>query len=288
MKRQVSHPDSEVLAEYRAGLISGRRAAKIAAHLAECERCAGLSGQLAEVSVLLASAPMPAMPDSVAQRLDTVLAAEAAKRHDSERYGVRAPGHRARPPRRSRRDRFRFVTLRVLAPVAVVVAVAAVGYSLTHLSGPTNSSAASSAAGPVASGIPSKAAIPSRAAGNAPANGSESRAVPAPELAPSFKVISSRTNYLRSTLVQQLQAEMQTPTAAIGPAQPPTTQINGCVSRVTRGTSPGIPKLVERARFEGQQAIVIIASSGHGDMAWITRPSCSATSSDVVAQTTLP
>jgi hypothetical protein len=60
------------------------------------------------------------------------------------------------------------------------------------------------------------------------------------------------------------------------------------VSRVTRGTSPGIPELVERARFEGQQAIVIIASSGNGSMAWITRPSCSATSSDVLAQTALP
>jgi hypothetical protein len=284
-RHSTSHPDSEVLAEYRAGLTSGRRGTKIAAHLAQCERCAALSGQLAEVSVLLASAPMPAMPDSVARRLDTVLAAEAAKRHDSERAGARAPGHRARDPRRSGRDRFRFVTLRVLAPAAVVVAVAAVGYSLTHLSGPTNSSAASSAAGPVAS------AVPSAANGHAAASKAASNAIPGAESSPGFQVISSPTNFLRSTLARQLEAELeavrQTP-AASRLALPRTAQISGCVSRVTRGTSPGVPKLVEQARFEGQQAIVIIASSGHGYMAWITRPSCSATSGDVVAQTALP
>ncbi len=279
----MSHPDTSVLAEYRAGLISGRRGAKIGAHLAECERCAALSGQLAEVSVLLASAPAPAMPDSVAQRLDTVLAAEAAKRHDSERSGVRAPRHRARDPRRSRRDRFRFVTLRVLAPAAAVVAVAAVGYSLTHLSGPTNSSAASSAAEPAASAASSGLSAPR---GNVPASKAANNANPLERpsaSSPGFTVISSRTNYLRSTLVQQLDEAERQAAAVTGTA--PTAQIDACVSRVTQA-SPGTPKLVERARFQGQQAIVIIASSGH--TAWITGLSCSDTSSDVLAQTALP
>jgi hypothetical protein len=289
----MSHLDTSVLAEYRAGLITGRRGARVAAHLVGCERCAALSGQLAEVSVLLASTPVPAMPDSVAQRLDTVLAAEAAKRHDSERSGVRVPGHRDRDPRRSRRDRFRFVTLRVLAPAAIVVAVAAVGYSLAHLGGPTSSSAASSAAKPAASAaVPS--ALRSEAKGNGTArnagNNAQGPANPLERPSPSaagFVVISSSTNYLRSTLVQQLGAARKT-LAAAGTARLPTTQIDACVSRVTHGTSPGVPELVERARFEGQQAIVIIASSGNGYMAWITRPSCSATSSDVLAQTALP
>jgi hypothetical protein len=281
----MSHLDTSVLAEYRAGLITGRRGARVAAHLAECERCAALSGQLAEVSVLLASVPGPAMPDSVAQRLDTVLAAEAAKRHDSERSGVRAPRHGNRGPRRSRRDRFRFVTLRVLAPAAIVVAVAAVGYSLTHLSGPTNTSAASSAAKPAASAAASL--LPrSEAEGNVPAHNANPQEKPSPS-ATGFRVISSPTNYLRSTLVHQLQTARQA-RAATGTGQPATRQIDACVSRVTHGTSPGIPELVERARFEGQRAIVIIASSGNDYMAWITRPSCSATSSDVLAQTALP
>lgn len=277
----MSHLDTSVLAEYRAGLITGRRGARVAAHLAGCERCAALSGQLAEVSVLLASVPVPTMPDSVAQRLDTVLAAEAAQRHDSERSGVRAPGHADRDPRRPRRDRFRFVTLRVLAPAAIVVAVAAVGYSLTHLGGPTNSSAAAAAAKPAASAAAPSALRP-EANGNVPAH----NAGPQERPSRSFMVISSPTNYLRPTLVHQLETARQAH-AATGTGQLPTTQIDGCVSRVTRGTSPGVPELVERARFEGQQAIVIIASSGNGYMAWITRPSCSATSSDVLAQTAL-
>ena len=81
----TGHPESGVLAEYQAGLVTGRRRASIASHLATCERCAGLSEQLGEIPALLAAAPHPAMPADVARRLDLVLAAEAAQRHSSER-----------------------------------------------------------------------------------------------------------------------------------------------------------------------------------------------------------
>ena len=66
----MTHPDPEVLAEFRAGLITGRPGARISAHLATCDQCAGLCGELAEISALLAAAPPAAMPDRVAQRLD--------------------------------------------------------------------------------------------------------------------------------------------------------------------------------------------------------------------------
>src|SRR2546421_11699834 len=79
MRGQTAHLDAEVLAEFRAGLITGRRGARITAHRAGCDRCTALGDQLAGVSALLASVPRPAMPDSLAQRLDTVLAAEAAR-----------------------------------------------------------------------------------------------------------------------------------------------------------------------------------------------------------------
>ena len=84
----MTHLDTDVLAEFRAGLITGRRGARITAHLAGCERCTALDEQLAGVRSLLASVPAPAMPDSVAQRLDTVLAAEVAQRmrHGEMRY----------------------------------------------------------------------------------------------------------------------------------------------------------------------------------------------------------
>ena len=81
MRGQMTHLDADVLAEFRAGLISGRRGTRIAAHLAGCERCTALDEQLAGVRSLLASVPALAMPDSVARRLDTVLAAEVAQRN---------------------------------------------------------------------------------------------------------------------------------------------------------------------------------------------------------------
>ena len=136
MRGQMTHPDPDVLAEFRAGLGTGRRRARIASHLAACERCTGLSDQLGEIPALLAAAPAPAMPDAVAQRLESVLAAQVAQRDSSERtvgdgahdrahdrahdpahhrahQGAR---HRARSQRPGRHWDFRLVALRVLAP----------------------------------------------------------------------------------------------------------------------------------------------------------------------------
>src|SRR5205085_9175576 len=84
MRGQMTHLDTDVLAEFRAGLITGWRGARITAHLGGCERCTALDQQLAGVRSLLASVPAPAMPDSVAQRLDTVLAAEVAQREAAQ------------------------------------------------------------------------------------------------------------------------------------------------------------------------------------------------------------
>ena len=127
MRGQMTHLDTDVLAEFRAGLITGRRGTRIAAHLAGCDRCTALDDRLTGVSALLASVPAPAMPDRVAQRLDAVLAAEVARRD----YPERAQGDSSRES--GTRDRaaanrgFRLLSLRVLAPVAVVV-LAAGGY----------------------------------------------------------------------------------------------------------------------------------------------------------------
>jgi hypothetical protein len=281
MRRQMTHPGSDVLAEHRAGLISGRRGARIAAHLSGCDHCAAVGAQLAEISVLLAAAPVPAMPDSVAHRLDTVLAAEAAKRNDAERAGAQAPGERAAHPRRARRGGWRLVTVRVLAPAAAVVALATVGFELSHIGGPTNSGAASSAAGPAVGSSAAASAAPSAAKLTVPANGRESRAalVPAFRSLPAFKVFNSPTSYQRSTLRQQIEREVRAPA---GPAESASAQIKGCVSRVTAGSGGEIPVLVEKARFEGQPAIVIVASRNGSYTAWVTGPGCSAAGDTVL------
>jgi Putative zinc-finger len=74
------HPDGETITAFREDLLPARKAARIAAHLAECPRCAEVDAQLAAVTAALARTPTPPMPASLAARLDAALAAEIAAR----------------------------------------------------------------------------------------------------------------------------------------------------------------------------------------------------------------
>jgi hypothetical protein len=80
MRRQTGHPDTEALANFRAGLVSGISRRRIAAHIARCERCAQLSDQLSAVTQALASAPAPSLPDAIERRIGASIAAEAVAR----------------------------------------------------------------------------------------------------------------------------------------------------------------------------------------------------------------
>ena len=111
--------------------------------------------------------------------------------------------------------------------------------------------------------------------------------LPAIEPSHAFPLIISRTDYQRATLSRQLQAELRAP-AATQPSQTPSAQLKGCVSQFTKEVSPGTPRLVEQARFQGQPAIVIVASSGSGYQAWVLAPGCSASSDHVLDTATLP
>jgi hypothetical protein len=282
----TGHPESDVLAEFRAGLVTGRRRASIASHLAACDRCAGVNDQLGEISVLLAAAPPAAMPDDVARRLDLVLAAEAEKRISSERTVDGSPAHRPTGPGPRRRWDFRLVTQRILLPAAAVVVLAAGGFGLSRVVGSGSSSSAIS--GPAAAPAPSARPADGTAAARSQATG-RSGALPAIEAPLHFPVVNSGTNYQRATLRQQLETELRRHTeAAAGPQVLAPGSLKGCVQRVTQGTIPGILALVERAHFQGQPAIVIVAVSGHHDTAWVTASGCSASSDHVLATATLP
>jgi hypothetical protein len=285
MRGQMTHPDSEVLAEFRAGLITGRDGARISAHLAGCARCAGLCDQLAEVSALLAAVPAPALPDALAQRLDGVLAAEAAKRNYSERAVDDSTGHRASGPRPPRHRDFRLVALRVLAPAAAVVVLAAGGYGLSRIgASSTSSEAATSSTGSAnaAAARPAAGRPSTESAAGLPGH----TMVPAFEAPVKFAVVTSQRNYLRATLRQQLERELLLYPRVLGNAQQLAPgPVKGCVLRVTGGT--GSLALVERARFQGQPAIVIVTNGRH-DAAWVTAANCSSTSARILATTTLP
>jgi hypothetical protein len=306
MRGQMTHPDPDVLAEFRAGLGTGRRRARIASHLTACERCTGLSDQLGEIPALLAAVPAPAMPDAVAQRLESALAAQAAQRDSSERTvgdsahhrahhrahdGAHDPArhrarHRARSPRARRHWDFRLVALRVLAPAAGVLVLAAGGYGLSRIAGgATSSVAAGSEAASAAS--PARAGA---AAAAAPSGAATSRPEAAPlEPAARFGVVTSATNYQRATLPQQLTRELQRYARPAGSVQELAPgPVKECVLRVTAGINPVSLVLVEKAYYQGQPANVIVAARGDHDAAWVTTPACSAGSDYVLDTTTLP
>src|SRR6266567_4497138 len=225
MRGQMTHLDTDVLAEFRAGLITGRRGARITAHLGGCERCTALDEQLAGVRSLLASVPAPAMPDGVARRLDTVLAAEVAQRNaargeavqrdQAERAG--SDGTRESPaPRRPGGNRgFRLLALRVLAPAAAVVLLAAGGYGLSRINlGSSTGSAASSTAGGAARAAAPTAAASAKPTGsvNGPARGAVSR--PQGITAAGITVVTGHANLSHAGLGQQVRAELLVPPSA--------------------------------------------------------------------------
>ena len=281
MKGQLTHLDTDDLAEFRAGLITGRRGARIAAHLAGCDRCAALSDELSGVSALLAAAGVPAMPDQVAQRLDTVLAAEVAQRNDSERARGDSTRDRATSGRPAGNRGWRLVSLRVLAPAAAVV-LAATGYGLSQLAGGPASPAMSAAA----AGSPAR---PVRAANgaNAPALAPRAAATAAgsQRLAPaSFPFVTSPANFLPGTLKQQLEAALRGQAAA-GTTQAAPAAVRACVRNVAGSADP---VLVESAHYQGQPATVIIVSTSKGATAWVAGPGCSSGQTHPLATATLP
>src|SRR2546430_14799855 len=83
------HPGSETIAAFREDLLPARRAARIAAHLGECPRCAEVDAQLAAVTAALARTPAPPVPASLTARPDAAPAAEVAPRAAA----VASPGH---------------------------------------------------------------------------------------------------------------------------------------------------------------------------------------------------
>ena len=291
MRRETSHLDTDVLAEFRAGLITGRRRRAIAAHVKGCARCTAADNELAELSALLAAVPAPVMPDSVAQRLDTALAAEVARKDEAERAGAHRSRGRRRAPRLARRPTLQLVMTRVLVPAAALVILAAGGYGLSLIGGqPSSSSSATagSAAEPAAA-----SAVPSAA----PANGLTAPSASARAANPGIQksalgLVPNATDLLPATLRSQLEAALRA-SAATRSAPHPSEPLGACVRRLTSGVSPGTLKVVESAYYQGRPAIVIIVSSGSGYLAWVVTPGwvapgCSATSAGVLARTALP
>ena len=276
----MTHLDTDVLAEFRAGLITGRRGTKIAAHLAGCDRCTALDDQLAGVSALLASVPAPPMPDSVAQRLDTVLAAEVTRKNHPERAQVDRPGDSAAHDRPAAKRGFRLATWRVLAPAGAAVVLAAGGFGLSQIAHGPGSHDRRLGCRPV----------PRRPLGGGqcrepgqpgPAGGAMS---PAPSAHSELRSGNQPVDVSRATLRQQVETELNEPRAT-RPTTAASSQVLGCV-HLLAGSDP--LELVQSVRFEGRPATIIVARTGRDYTAWVAGPDCSATNREVLETITLP
>ena len=270
----MTHLDTDVLAEFRAGLITGRRGARITTHLAGCDRCTALDDQLAGVSVLLASVPAPAMPDSVARRLDTVLAAEVASRDNAERASGDGAGEAPAPRRPGGNRGFRLLTLRVLAPAAAVVVLAAGGYGLSRIDLGSSSSSSAATAGGAAQSVSSAKAT---AGGRAAAGPLQGPAARSQGITGGIAVTISHQNFIRANLAQQVKAALLVPPSPSTPASP---QLRACVIHLADGRPL---QRVESVHYEGTAATLVVTRTGQGGTAWIAGPGCR-----VLAKTNLP
>jgi hypothetical protein len=291
------HPDATALAEYKAGLTGGRRARRLAAHVASCASCASVNEQLAAVTTVLASAPEPAMPDAVESRIMAALATEAAlvteTPHDTEAaHGTAAKrvtalrpvggdggGSRRRPGGRSGRsgpgNRWLRPAVLVSAAAACLVLFGGV-YGIAHLSsGSSSSSAASSAAAGTAA-----AGSESSPLAGAQAPGSHTRLeLPASGQAAAFAVTASGTNYQSATLARQVRAQLARPAKTAAPPAAeaaPSAQLSACVLHLTGQMRPS---LVDRATYQGKPAYVIAVTN----WAWVVGTGCTASNPELIA-----
>jgi hypothetical protein len=170
------------------------------------------------------------------------------------------------------------VALRVLAPAAAVVLLAAGGYRLSQLGGPAGQASSASGASQAKPRSVSNPAMAPAAGGTSVNDGASAHSQ---VMGRGYSVVIATTDFAPGTFRQQVQAALlAAPTA-------PTTRaasesIKACVQEVTGGAHP---ELVEKALFGGQPATIIVVSTGAGERTSVAGPLCSGTRSDLLTPT---
>ncbi|NDU73364.1 hypothetical protein GWI34_12055 [Actinomadura sp. DSM 109109] len=242
-----AHLDYDVLADLAEGLLEDDEAASVNAHLETCADCRDLSADLADVSRILAEAPVPPMPAELAERIDTALAAESM--HTAT---VASLEHR-----RGRRH------WRILSAAAATVVVLGGGATVGKIAMDGASSSDGAARHPA----------PQRSLADSGAGPGVPKVAPG-EPDPTLKVAQSGTNYRSGTLGEQVGGVVADGRKARSQAAAPDDRLRGCVSGVA---GPRTLLLVDQARYEGRPAIIIAVAGdrpGKRDI-WVVEPDCS-------------
>jgi Putative zinc-finger len=241
----AAHLDYEALADFAEGILDDATATSTEQHLAHCDDCRRRAAEVAEVSRVLARAPTPPMPAHLVDRLDAVLAAEAA---------AHTPAHRSH-------RRFQLVAAAAAAVVLVGGGAAAVRTVMDD-----------GESGNVTGSQPLTSDRTHSVAPNGPAI---TRAAP-------FTVVRTGTKYTSAQLESQVTGALSTATSGGRHAMSATGDALGpCVDRVGGGKKP---LLVDSASYEGRAATVIAlpaTDAGHVDV-WVVGDKCSSSDSDVL------
>lgn len=281
MSGQEAHPDVQSVAEFRAGLVDGQRAAWLAEHLARCQRCGSVPARLDGVTAMLAAAPRPTMPADVTRRLTDVLAAEAAGRAAVTHRESAASQHAGAQPSAVESDRMptsrngsarrwggrrRFAMPRLLLPVAVAACLllAGGGILLSRIGGP-------------AQGVSSAGSGARPHVGHSTTGFKSSLGTLQPNRV-GIRFHNTGTNYQPGTL--RAQVSDQIASGANGPATSGAgnspSSLQTCVSAVTGASQP---VFVDSARYQGRPAVIIATSSD----VWVASPTCDTRHPHVIA-----
>jgi hypothetical protein len=234
------HLDLDTLADLAEGLLDEDQAASAGDHLASCSSCRERSAELADVSRILAEAPMPPLPAELTARLDAAIAAEVAANPPGEHHHGMVP---------HRRRRFQ-----LLAAAAAAVVVVGAGATVAKTILQDSSVRPETAAGKVPDDTPpqSRQDEPSRGpsalkrSGGMTANGAE------------------RTAYTDATLAAQVRALVAQNTVYSG--------VGGCVPGIADNASP--VAVDPDATYNGSAATVIVLKGTGGYDVWIVNAQC--------------
>jgi hypothetical protein len=241
----AAHLDYEALADFAEGILDDATAASTQEHLAHCDDCRRRAAEVAEVSRVLARAPTPPMPAHLVDRLDAVLAAEAASH---------APVHR-------HHRRFQFVA----AAAAAVVLVGGGAAVVRTVMEDGDSGSVTGTQPPMA-------------------DRTHSLTSPGPAIADAvpFTLVQTGTNYTSAGLDSQVAGALSKSTTGPHAMSAPNDALGACVARVSSGR---IPLLVDSATYEGRPATVIAlpgAGAGRADV-WVVGARCSGSDPDTLA-----
>jgi hypothetical protein len=299
MTRRHKHPSVDQLASLAVGALRPRKAARIQAHVAQCEHCTRICKQLTAIRVVLASATYPPMPDDLSARIGAAIGREARQRLAA--MPATEAGRRYLPSQLPRAGAGRgwhlpglSATATRLAAAASAVVIAAAGcYLVAENAGTSTRSLSSPLAG---------AAAPAQRTSLGP-----DVTYGQPAALDTIRAVESRTNFVAAHLRTETTSAVHA--AEVLEAFAARSRASGAVPLAGRATAPraGIPSamrlaacighiapgrpvlLIDIARYQGKPAAVIVtgASVVSQAEAWVVGSSCSATTKDVLARAAL-